>query len=251
MHVLASHTATGTMISLSIIFTTERFLSKLAGVSDPRRTQDHRQQVHRGLRRRGAPHRADRRQSRVAGAGHLYPDVIESRSVRGRRRSSRAITSRRAAGEDEAQADRAAGAGTALAAPPQEPRAPRRNTPSGKGGLIFTERLYPNEEHKIALSAQSGLKYIILDVSPVLDNVSRERYVETLEQVKSQLHRKGLGIAGIESHPAEPGIAPRSVSVEQLRLQPDGATGDRRHHRDEIATLGGGLHQRARRAGEE
>jgi mannonate dehydratase len=94
-----------------------------------------------------------------------------------------------------------AGAGTVAAAPPQEPQAPRRTAPSGKGGLIFTERFHPNEEHKVALSVQSGLKYTILDVAPALESVSRERYVETLEQLKFELQRKGLGIAGIESHP--------------------------------------------------
>jgi mannonate dehydratase len=96
-----------------------------------------------------------------------------------------------------------AGARTALGSSPQEPRAPRRTTPSGKGGLIFTERFYPNEDHKIALSVQSGLKYTIIDVSPVLGSVSRERYVETLEQIKCGLQQKGLGIAGIESHPVK------------------------------------------------
>jgi hypothetical protein len=91
--------------------------------------------------------------------------------------------------------------GAAASPLPQEPHAPRRTAPSGKGGLVFTELLYPTEQHKIALSAQSGLKYAILGVASVLDSVSRERYVEVLEQLKAEMAHRGLGIAGVESHP--------------------------------------------------
>jgi mannonate dehydratase len=69
--------------------------------------------------------------------------------------------------------------------------------------LIFTDRLYPNEDHKIALAAQSGLKYVIVDVSRVLNSTSRERYAEALDYIKCDLQRKGVGIAGIESHPVK------------------------------------------------
>jgi D-mannonate dehydratase len=94
-----------------------------------------------------------------------------------------------------------AGAQSALGSLPQQSRAPLRTKPAGKGGLIFTERMYPDERHKVALAVQSGLKYAILDVSRALNSVSRERYYETLDYIKCDLQQKGIGIAGIESHP--------------------------------------------------
>ncbi len=110
-------------------------------------------------------------------------------------------------------------AGAAASPRPQEPHVPRRSTPSGKGGLVFTELLYPTEQHKIALSAQCGLKSAILGVAQALDSVSRERYVEVLEQLKSDLQRQGLGIAGVESHPvncykARLGLPGRDEEIE-------------------------------------
>jgi D-mannonate dehydratase len=105
------------------------------------------------------------------------------------------------------------------AAAPQDSRAPRRVAPSGSGGLVFTERFSHTEQHKVALSLQSGLKYAILEVAPFLNSVSRERYPEVLGEIKDGLARQGLGIAGVESHPvdcykARLGLPGRDAEIE-------------------------------------
>src|SRR5208283_2594835 len=53
------------------------------------------------------------------------------------------------------------------------------------------------------------------------------------------------------NHLPQPGAASTGVPFEQLRLQPHGATGDRRHHGDEAAALGSGFDQPAGRSEKE
>ena len=76
--------ATSLHLNVDAVDATERFLEKLAGVTDPEtEAEDHRQRVHRGLRRRGTSHRARDGAVDWLVQGTLYPDVIESRIVRG------------------------------------------------------------------------------------------------------------------------------------------------------------------------
>jgi len=75
--------------------------------------------------------------------------------------------------------------------------------------MKFTERFSPDETLKITLGVQSGLKHAIVDVLPVLCTVARDRYVECLEGIQEDFRKKGLAIAGIESHP---------VTADKIRL---------------------------------
>jgi mannonate dehydratase len=67
--------------------------------------------------------------------------------------------------------------------------------------MQLTERYSPDEDQRLRLAAQIGLKYVIADFLSVLDKVPRSRYVEMLEEAKANFQRVGLKIAGVESHP--------------------------------------------------
>ena len=97
----------------------------------------------------------------------------------------------------------AAGLAPGLLAPAASDAQTPRKGISTRRGMQLTERYSPDEDHRLRLAAQIGLKYAIADFQSVLNKVPRGRYVETLEEAKANFERVGLNIAGIESHPVQ------------------------------------------------
>jgi mannonate dehydratase len=97
-----------------------------------------------------------------------------------------------------------AGTGPASAETPMRP--PRT---AKTGGIQLAELFYVEEEHKIRLASQIGITHAIINVKPVLADVPRARYVETLRKIKADFAAEGLIFAGVESHP---------VPAEKIKL---------------------------------
>jgi len=99
-----------------------------------------------------------------------------------------------------------AAAGTGLADGSTPLRAARRPQ---RRGIQLAELFYVEEEHKIRLAAQIGITHAIINVKPVLAEVPRARYTETLRKIKADFAAAGLIFAGVESHP---------VPAEKIKL---------------------------------
>jgi mannonate dehydratase len=66
-----------------------------------------------------------------------------------------------------------------------------------------------DEEHKVRLASQIGISHAIVSVLPALSKVTRDRYVEALQKIKSDFQNAGMVFAGVESHP---------VPAEKIKL---------------------------------
>jgi mannonate dehydratase len=75
--------------------------------------------------------------------------------------------------------------------------------------MKLAELFKPEEHVKIKVARQIGVSHAIVTVSYALSQVSRDRYVETLERIKADFRAAGMAIAGVESHP---------VPAEKIKL---------------------------------
>jgi mannonate dehydratase len=75
--------------------------------------------------------------------------------------------------------------------------------------IQLCELFRPDEVQKIRVAAQIGIKHAIVDVSPVLRQVSRNEYLPTLRKIKADFASAGMTVAGVESHP---------VAAEKIKL---------------------------------
>lgn len=85
----------------------------------------------------------------------------------------------------------------------------RKSADSRRHGMQLAELFAPDEHHKIRLASQIGITHAIVGVSPALSRAPRDRYVETLEKIKTDFRAAGLIFAGVESHP---------VPAEKIKL---------------------------------
>ena len=86
-------------------------------------------------------------------------------------------------------------ADTALETPMRKALDPNRR------GIQLAELFQLDEDHKIRLGSQIGITHAIVGVSPALARVPRDRYLETLEKIKTDFRAAGMVFAGVESHP--------------------------------------------------
>ena len=84
-----------------------------------------------------------------------------------------------------------------------------RPASSARGGVKLAEILPSNRPERLALAKQAGVNHVIAGVLPALSKVSKDRYLETLEQIKVDYKAAGFTIAGVESHP---------VPAEKIKL---------------------------------
>jgi mannonate dehydratase len=80
----------------------------------------------------------------------------------------------------------------------------------GKPARIqLTELFWPDDERRIRLASQVGIRYAIVNVLPVLRTAPANRYVEILRKIKSDFQSAGMTLVGVESHP---------VPAEKIKL---------------------------------
>jgi mannonate dehydratase len=85
----------------------------------------------------------------------------------------------------------------------------RQKRVSGSKGIIITELFRPDEQHKIRLAAQIGIRHAIVDVKPVLQSIPNNQYAPVLRKIKKNFGEAGLEFIGVESHP---------VPAEKIKL---------------------------------
>ncbi len=78
-----------------------------------------------------------------------------------------------------------------------------------RGNMKLAELFKPEEHERIRLASQIGISHAIVTVSYALNQIPRNRYVETLEKIKADFHAAGMTVAGVESHP---------VPAEKIKL---------------------------------
>jgi D-mannonate dehydratase len=77
------------------------------------------------------------------------------------------------------------------------------------GKIQLTELFWPDDERRIRLASQVGIRYAIVNVLPALTTVPANRYIEVLRKIKSDFQSAGMTLAGVESHP---------VPAEKIKL---------------------------------
>jgi len=85
--------------------------------------------------------------------------------------------------------------------------------------IQLTELFWPDDERRIRLASQVGVRYAIVNVLPVLRTAPANRYVEVLRKIKSDFQSAGMTLAGVESHPVPAekiklGLAGRDEEIE-------------------------------------
>ncbi len=83
------------------------------------------------------------------------------------------------------------------------------NSGARRGTIQLAELFLPGEESKLRLARQVGVTHAIVTVNRILNEISRERYLEALKKIKAGFEAAGMTIAGIESDP---------VSTEKTKL---------------------------------
>jgi mannonate dehydratase len=81
--------------------------------------------------------------------------------------------------------------------------------PSSSSGILLTELFDVNDERKIRLASQIGIRHAIGAVLPTLSQVPRGRYFESLQRIKEDFKAFNMVLAGVESHP---------VPAEKIKL---------------------------------
>lgn len=77
------------------------------------------------------------------------------------------------------------------------------------GCLQLAELFLPDEEYKIRLASQIGIRHAIVQVRPSLTGIPRRGYLTRLREIQAAFKVAGMAFTGIESHP---------VSAERIKL---------------------------------
>lgn len=68
-------------------------------------------------------------------------------------------------------------------------------------GIQLSELFRPDDERKIRLARQVGIRHAIVDVQPALRNAPAGHYVHALRKIRGEFRSAGMTIVGVESHP--------------------------------------------------
>lgn len=75
--------------------------------------------------------------------------------------------------------------------------------------IQLTELFWPDDDRRIRLASQAGIRSAIVNVLPALRSTAPSRYVEALRKIKNDFENAGMIVAGVESHP---------VPAEKIKL---------------------------------
>lgn len=87
-------------------------------------------------------------------------------------------------------------------------KTPLRRVPS-PARIQLTELFRPDDERKVRLARQVGIRHAIVNVQPALRNSPASRYVNVLRKIKADFQSAGMTLVGVESHP---------VPAEKIKL---------------------------------
>ncbi len=85
--------------------------------------------------------------------------------------------------------------------------------PTMRGMIQLAELFSPGQTSRLRTAVQAGVTHAIVGVSGTLAKVPRDRYVDTLTNIKQEFADAGMKFAGVESHP---------VPAEKIKLGIDG-----------------------------
>lgn len=95
--------------------------------------------------------------------------------------------------------------------------------------MQIAEMFWPGQDKQIRLARQIGITHAIVCVRPSLARVPRERYTQTLADIKNYFESAGLTMAGVESHP---------VDAEKIKLGLPGRDEEIENYRAAVEALG-------------
>lgn len=98
----------------------------------------------------------------------------------------------------------------------------------GPARIQLTELFRPDDERKIRLASQVGIRHAIVDVQPALRDVPVGRYADVLRKIKGDFQSAGMTLAGVESHP---------VPAEKVKLGLPGRDEEIEHYIAAIRAL--------------
>ncbi|MBV9085671.1 MAG: mannonate dehydratase [Acidobacteriaceae bacterium] len=82
-------------------------------------------------------------------------------------------------------------------------------TKQSERGMQLAELFGRDEEHKIRLASQIGIRHAIVKTASELAKVPRMKYVEVLRSIQEDFRGAGMSFSGVESHP---------VRAEKIKL---------------------------------
>src|SRR4030042_266754 len=120
---------------------------------------------------------------------------------------------------------------TAMSSIVQAAKEQRPSSRSGAGdrGMKLALMLRPENQDTWVLARQIGVNHAIVPLSKELENITRDRYLDTLAKIKAAYEASGLTIAGVESHP---------VAAEKIKLGLPGRDEEIANYRAVIEALG-------------
>jgi len=95
--------------------------------------------------------------------------------------------------------------------------------------MQIAEMFWPGQDKQVRLARQIGITHSIACVRPSLASVPRQRYAETLADIKKYFESAGLTVAGVESHP---------VNAEKIKLGLPGRDEEIENYRAAVEALG-------------
>jgi len=106
---------------------------------------------------------------------------------------------------------------------------PSSRSGAGDRGMKLALMLRPENQDTWVLARQIGVNHAIVPLSKELENITRDRYLDTLAKIKVAYEAAGLTIAGVESHP---------VAAEKIKLGLPGRDEEIANYRAVIEALG-------------
>ncbi len=93
---------------------------------------------------------------------------------------------------------------------PSDRRTQTSRSNGADAGMKLALMLRPENPENRVLAHQIGVNHAIVPLSDVLGKITREKYFDTLVEIKAAYEASGLTIAGVESHP---------VPAEKIKLR--------------------------------